>query len=334
MMTLASACGTDDDASPSDVTTGTIDRSTSTTTTTQPEGTDPSTGGPGADDPLVGLWLALPVGITDEEGTVYAKSKAGETLRSPLDDGLGGVYYLRCVDDRPNCTIEHSISPDQVPAELGEASTLLAVGTSDSVPVLLTSWMDPSLTPSFEANVSGLVARVIDLETAKVVSTQPWFGWESGPFAADVENDIAAVCFGEGESCSLSLLAGVGGTPVTVEGVDLATVMSLALDATGQHLTWVESTPMDGAVTLHTAVVSPTGPSATDVTTVPLSEEGQPSPDDAVTDGSWVALRTGVKVAVREVGGQERDGEIKVPPGVIEMALRTPGAGGSAQSSL
>lgn len=333
VMTLATACSSDD-ASPPDVTTGTVDRSTTTTTTTEPDAADRGTGGD-EDDPLVGLWLAVPVGITDEEGTVYAKSRAGETLRSPLDDGLGGVYFLRCTDGEPNCAIEHSTSPDEVPAVLGEASNLLALGTSDAAPVLLTSWMDPTLTPSFETDVSGLVAQVIDLETGRVVSSLPqWFGWESGPFAADVENDVGVVCFGEGESCALNVLAGIAGAPAPIAGVDLSTVMSLALDPTGQRLTWVESLPMDGAVTLHTAMLTPSDLTARDITAIPLSEEGRPSPDDAVTDGAWVALRSGIDVTVHEVAGQQREGTLKVAPEVTEMALRTLGSGGSASSSL
>ena len=152
---LTAACG-DDDASPSDTTTGVVDRSSTTTTTAPTVTTEPSSEAP------VGLWLSAPTGISTDDGDRFATPAAGETLRSPVDDGHGGVYYLRCTDASPSCAVEHVVERNGTPMKVGEADDLLALGTFQNSTVLLTSWTDPARVPSFEGDVSGLVARALD----------------------------------------------------------------------------------------------------------------------------------------------------------------------------
>lgn len=317
---LIAGCGTDEAAEPPSTTTGVVDRST---TTARP----PSTSGDDADD-LPGLWLAGPAGITDEQGTSWAEPKTGESLRSPLDDGLGGVLYLRCLGDAPTCDVEHATSKDTVAAVIGEADSLLAVGTIDDRRVIISTWTDPTIVPSMEEDRSGLVARLIDLDDGTVTALAGWFGWESGPFAADVEEGRYVVCFGEGESCSMTTSTGID-APAPLAGTDVATVMSVAVEADGTKVTWVEAEPMSGVVNAHTAELPSGVP-----TTIQLRSEDAPTADDMVTDGEWVAIRTGTDVVFRDLAADPTVdvGTLTVVDGVSEMALRT--AGGSAGSSV
>lgn len=159
---------------------------------------------------------------------------------------------------------------------LGEADNLMAIGTYQDHRVLLTGWTDTTIVPSFEEDRSGLVARLIDMDTQQVTPLDGWYGW-SGPFAADVENGRFAVCFGEGESCTLSATDDPSDLP-PVPDVDATTVLSLALDATGARLTWVESVPMSGEVKVGTLDL-PGGAA----TTVDIQPANAPAADDAVT---------------------------------------------------
>ncbi len=322
----STACGSaDEEAQPSDTTTGTIDRSTSTTTA--PPGSDGSD--PEADG-LPGLWLATPAGITDETGDRYAVPGPDETLRSPIDDTRGGVFYLRCVKDQTTCRLEHATERNGTPTPLGEASDLLAFGVFHQRAVLVTSWTDPTRVPTPETDTGSLVGRLVDAETGQVAATAPWYGWESGPFAIDVEADVIAACFGEGESCQLNLLAAPDAVPAPVPDTDLSTVTSLALDPTGKVLTWVESMPMSGnVVTAHVRDLA-----AGTVADTPLRTDADAAVDDSVTDGAWVALRSGEKVELRELAGEKQSGTRTVPASVTGMAIRPVGGGGGSNSSL
>ncbi len=311
---------------PSDTTTGTIDRSTSTTSTVpRSESTEPGTTG---DDGIPGLWLATGSGIVDSDGQVWAEPKAGETLRNPIDDGVGGVAYLRCIADRVTCTIEDARTRGKVPAVLGEADTLLAAGSYQQRRVLLTSWTDPSLVPSFEANVSGLVARLVEMDSGQVTPMLGWFGWETGPFSGDVESDRFATCLGEGEVCQAG--TAIGMTPfVPIVGREPATVTSLALDPGATRLTWIETEPMAGVVTAVVADLATANVAAT-VLSSPTAEPA----DDAVTDGTCVAIRTGAEVEMVQLGPDGVRGTVEVPDDVAEMAIRTAGGGGAANDIL
>lgn len=325
-MVITSACSSDGTVESSETTTGIVDRSSTTLDTTTT--TAPRSGGAG-EEALVGLWLATPEGITDETGEVWAEPAVGETLRAPLDDGLGGVLYLRCPSNDASCVIEDARQPDQVPVELGEADSLIAVGESNGARVLLTSWRDQAVVPSFEQNTSGLVMRVIDLDSAEVLQVVPsWFGWESGPFAADVANGRWVACFGEGETCEIGSMPTPEAPLEPFAGVEYSTVMSLALDAEGSHVAWVETLPMSGAVNVWSMDLVGGVPSSTEL----RAESDTPS-DDAVTDGVWVAVRVGTEVEVRELeSGQE--GTIDVASGVTEMAIRSSGSSGGAASAV
>lgn len=329
-VSVLASCSSDDAASPSETTTG-IAPQTTTTTTIDPGTTSvPSAG----TDELPGLWLATSGGITDETGDVWAKPRAGETLRSPLSDGVGGVVYLRCTGDTLPCVIEDQQLKGVSPLALGEADNLMAVGTYQNHRVLLTGWTDTTIVPSFEEDRSGLVARLVDMDTKEVTPLNGWYGWESSPFAAAVENGRFAVCFGEGESCTLSTTENPDDLP-PVDGVDPATVLSLALDPTGVRLTWVETVPMSGEVIVG-ALDLPGGTA----TTVDVQAANAPASDDAVTDGSWVAVRTGTQVALSQlattgpVALTGMSGTRTVPDGVSEMALREPAGGGGGASPL
>ncbi|MEI2652952.1 MAG: hypothetical protein V9G12_12555 [Microthrixaceae bacterium] len=175
-VSLLASCSSDDAISPSETTTG-IAPETTTTTTIDPG----STSVPEARAELPGLWLATSGGIVDETGEVWAKPRPGETLRSPLSDGVGGVVYLRCTGDTLPRVVEDQQLKGVSPLALGEADNLMAIGTYQDHRVLLTGWTDTTIVPSFEEDRSGLVARLIDMDTQQVTPLDGWYGWESGP---------------------------------------------------------------------------------------------------------------------------------------------------------
>lgn len=312
---VVAACSADDDPSASpDTTTGTVPRDPTTTTTSTL---------PGEAD-LPGLWLVTSTGLYDEEGERWSSLEVDQTLRNPVDDGAGGVYYLRCVDVAPNCAIEHVDSAGGTPAVLGEAQRLLALGTAGGAPLLLTSWQDPAVTPSFEGNVSGLVLRTVDVQSRETSSpVTPWFGWESGPFAADVENDLVAACVGEGETCELFTSDGLDGVRTPVPGVDFSTVMSLVLDAEGTQLTWLVSEPMAGTLSARVLDLE-----SGEIADTPLRAETDDPADESVTDGTWAAVRVGSTVDLVDLV-EGTTGQREVPDDVSEMAIRS--GGGSSQ---
>lgn len=316
----ATACGSGDDplASP-DTTTGTVPRNSTTTTTAVPEGTED----------VPGLWLVTSTGLVDETGERWAAVKVDESLRNPVDDTAGGVYYLRCVGEAANCAVEHVDRPDGTPVVIGEAQRLLGLGVLGGRAVLITSWLDEAVTPSPETDTSGLVARFVDVQSRETTTpAAPWYGWESGPFAADVENDLVAACFGEGESCELRTATGLDGEMTTVAGGDFSTVMSVALDADATRLTWLVSEPMAGTVTARVLEL----PSGTPVDTQLRAAEEDP-PDEVVTDGTWAAVRVGAVVTLTDLV-QATTGEREVPPDVTEMALRSAGGASSGGTSI
>lgn len=322
---VAAGCSSDDAGSPPSTTTGIADPITTTTAPAPDPGDSAPDGGAAA---MPGLWLAGPDGIADETGEVWARPRGGESLRSPLADGVGGVVYLRCTGDVRPCVVEDVPVRGMSPVALGEADTLYAVGTFQERPVLLTGWTDPSVVPSFEEDRSQLVARLIDLQTHEITPLPGWYGWESGPFAGDVERGTFVVCFGEGEVCQLSKGSDPAGlTPV--DGLDLATVMSLAIDVEATRVTWVQSTPMSGQVEIHVLSLADGTTTSTE-----LQPESAPAVDDIVTDGAWVATRTGTAVVLTELaatgpaGTTGVTGTVTVTEGVTEMSLRPTGGGG------
>ena len=323
-------CSSDDAASPSSTTTGIADPIT--TTTTSPS--TPSTSSADGSADLPGLWLASPTGISDESGELWARPRAGETLRSPLDDGIGGVIYLRCTGTQATCSIEDVPTKGASPTVHGTADSLLAVGTYREQRVVLTTMTDPSIVPSFEDNRSQLVAQLIELDADTVTTIAGWFGWESGPFAADVEQNTFVNCSGEGEMCELA----TGSDPTQlapVAGVEPSTVMALALDPAATRATWVEAAPMSGQVSVH-ALELPNGTT----TEFELRPDGSPLADDAVTDGNWVAVRSGTTVTLTQLATTgpaataAGAGTRTVPAGVTEIALRASGGGGGPGLAL
>ena len=275
---------------------------------------------------LPGLWISLGTSINDERGTQYARARSGQRLIDPVDDGAGGVIYLRCVDQSPNCRIELVSEPGGPATDLGEAVRLLAVGTSAERRTLLVVWRDATVTPNSGADVSGLFGRAIDIDGAIVFATYNWYGSESGPVVGDVEQDQFVLCTGEGVTCVLSLRSGDGAAPVQ-PFVDVGSVAasSAALDSEGRIVTWVATDPGDGSTTVNVRTMA-TGAT----TSVELLAAGEARPTDTDTDGEWVALLVGERAQLRQIAGRTRRGQLVMPPGVLSIALRTPAGGGAS----
>ena len=323
---LLAGCGSDDDASPPSTTTGIA--------TTEP--TSPTTTG-ASDEPsddLPGLWVVGPTGLADETGQVWATAAGGEVLRAPTSVATGGVAYLRCAGETPTCKLEVVATAGAAPQQLGDADDLLAAGTVDDRATLLVGATDPTIVPSFEENRSSKVARLVDVESGRTTPVAGWFGWESGPFVAAFVPGHFAACFGEGETCELS----TGTDPASMSPVagagDPSTVLSLALDDGGERMTWVTAVPMTGAVSVHLADVSAGG----EASSIEVRKRSTPPADDVVTDGGWVAVRSGAEVTLWQLstdGPLEltgNQGTRKVPAETTEITLREPGGGGSGPS--
>ena len=279
-----------------------------------------------AEDPLPGLWLGLGSSINDEHGTQYAAAGRGENVRAPLDDGTGGVIYLRCFGDTLDCAIEHVTEPNGTATKLGVASDLLAVGRFKGHPALVTAWKDPSVEPDATADRSGQFGRIIDLDSGTAVATYNWYGWESGPFVADVENDQFVLCNGAGGICDLTLRAGDGAAAdQRFSGVPTAQVSSVALDADGKVATWV-TTDLDSGATV--ARVRQLASGAT--TSVTLLRPSEPAASTSATDGKWVALLVGDRIRLREIVGGTKRGQLVAPAGVLSISIRKPGKSGTA----
>lgn len=333
LVTLSLVAGCSGDDSAGDGTT-TLPRDTIAPTTATPETTAPVD----PQDQLPGLWLATSKGIVDDEDTVYAPAAADEQLRSPVDDGNGGVFYLRCAENSEMCAIEHVTTPEGKPEALGEATDLMALGTLAGKPVLLTGWKDPARTPDFTTNVSELVVRVIDAVTGDVVSVHEWYGWESGPFAADVENDVFAACFGEGETCGLSILRDPDADGTPVEDAEIGHVMQLALSAQADRLTWLELT-VDNTYTIHDRdlIAGRSASRPVEPFAAPTDPDDPPIAPDALgiatTDGEWVAVFNGTTVELTQLYGDQLAGIREVPDDPREIALQSSGGGGASAPS-
>lgn len=339
------ACGSDGPVTgSSDTTTGTVDR---LSTTTAPDPSDPQdpggsqAPGPGGADPggadpgseVPGLWLASPVGITDEQAAVYATPAPGESLRDPVDDGEGGVFYLRCTDPAPTCAIEHATAPDGTPTAIGTADDLLALGTREGRRVLVTSWTDVDRVPSAEQDAGSRVGRLVDVDDQRIEGPYEWFGWERRPFVADVEEDRLVMCVGVAATCRFSRLTAPEAPPVPITGIAEGSVVSAVLDVEGVQLAWLERPGGSGGVVAHRRHLQ--GTEATEVT---LREASDPPVDEAVTDGVWAALRTAGTV---ELWPLQADGpagaeavEQAVPADVTQMAIKSTGGGGGGTSPL
>lgn len=330
-MSLVAGCSGNDSAGDG---TTTLPRDTVAPTTRTPDTTEP--GDP--QDQLPGLWLATPKGIVDQDDVVYAAAGPDEQLRSPIDDGDGGVFYVRCPSNSEMCAAEHVTEPDGKPVALGEATGLLARGTVAGEPVLLTSWTDPKRAPDFTTNVSGQVVRVIDTVKGAVKGVHDWYGWESGPFAADVENDVFAACFGEGETCGLSLLRDPDADGTAVEDAEISHIVELALSAQADRLSWLELT-IDGTYIIHDRdlIAGSSRSRPIEPLDAPMDpDEPAISPDAlgvATTDGDWVAVFNGSSVEFTQLYGDQLTGVGEVPEDPREIALQSSGGGGASAPS-
>ena len=323
----------------SDGSSSTLERSRTQPTTTVVEGSTPTTT-VGAQTPttrtkvdeLPGLWIATEHNVQDDAGVVVAEAQDdSEVFRSPLDDGAGGVIYLRCTDGSERaCAIERVAAGTEDAVVLGSALRLFALGTWNERPVVVTGFVDPARTADFETDRSDLLVGLVDLETGDLAATASWYGWESGPFAIDVEAAMVAVCIGEGETCELGTATDPAQMPLALEGAaDGATVTSLALSADATVLTWVESEPMGGTVVAHHRDLLGTATES-----IELRSSDASSPQEAITDGYWAAVRVDEVVYFTELLGGVGTGSKMVPIDTREVALRAGGGASGAQSKL
>lgn len=295
-----------------------------TTTTSTPGTTTPSVGD------VPGLWLITPAGVTTEDGLRFAEPAEGtdEMFRAPVDDGTGGVVFLRCSDGEvDDCAIEHVPSRGADPVALGLAVDLLGVGTWADRPVVVA--VVAGLPGGGAAGVDGALtesAAIIDLETAAVVGTYDWSATGPRAFAGDVEAGVITFCVGDGEHCTLAITSNpaVGLTAVAGEGAE-GTITSATLSTDGNAVVWVELEPMSGSVTAHQRNLT-NGQQVDE----PLRTQDQAAPDDVVTDGLWSAVRVGETVYLKELFGQPGVGTRTVPTGTREIAIRVDGSAGAA----
>jgi len=320
----------DDEASPPPTTTGIA--ATDPTTTTAPA---PTTTEFDESQALPGLWVVGPTGIADESATQWVAAAPGETLRSPVSDGAGGLVYLRCVGDVVPCNLEDVEREGAEPSVVTTVDELFAVGTFREQRVAVVSRTDPSIVPSPTETRSPQSVELRDLDTGAVTPVAGWIDATSAPAAIAVSGDQLVACFGQGESCTVE----TGTSPEAMVPVPGPTapsaVTSLVLDPTeGRALTWLDTVPMTGKVVIHMFDIAAGTPAGELV----LSEESAPPPDDAVTDGTWVALRNGDKVvfsqvkfgATPELTGNT--GTRTVPAETTEIAIRAEGGGGAGPS--
>lgn len=147
------------------------DSATTTTTSTTSPASVATTAPPKVTEPP-GLWLATATGVVDELGERFASPTpgTGEYFRSLVDDGAGGVFYLRCVEPdgalatpdelAPNessttlapsepvdtgtgtCQIEHAVEPNGTPTLLGTAQELFGAGRWGDAAVIVAAIED------------------------------------------------------------------------------------------------------------------------------------------------------------------------------------------------
>ena len=182
----------------SDATDAAQNSSTSTSTTGPRSTTVPTTRVPAAPE-LPGLWAVSDTGVVDEAGQRFASPVDGsdEVLRSLVDDGSGGVFYLRCPEPlATECAVEHAQEPNGEPRRLGAAVDLLAAGTWGDRPVLAAAVIDPTRAADPAANVGQTLGRLLDVETGESIGTFDWYGWDSGPTAFDIAGGSIVACMG------------------------------------------------------------------------------------------------------------------------------------------
>lgn len=337
LSTALAGCGSADESSPPSTTTGIATTEPISTSTTVAGSAD----GGGSKNDVPGLWIVAPNtgqaggwNLTDEEGTVWATTAPGQVIHAPISDGLGGVAYIQCADSDQACQLQDAATAGATPRSLGAADSLLAAGSVQGRPTLLIGATDPSIEPSFQDDRSSKVARLVDVQSGQITPINGWYGWESGPFAAAIGDGRFAACFGEGETCAPV----VGTTPdqlTPVPGADAnTTVVSMALSPDGTRLTWATMVPMGGGVSLHLARLDqPTEP----IGTVTL-DSSNTTVDDVVTDGAWVAARSGRTVTLSQLADTGplsvtgSTGTRSVPDGTTDIAIRE--AGGAAGPAL
>lgn len=305
---------------------------TSTSTTASRPTAVPTTRIPAASEPP-GLWVVAESGVLDESGQRYAAPVEGseEVLRSIVDDGAGGVYYLRCPEPlATECAVEHAKEPNGEPRRLGTAVDLLAAGTRGERSVLAVAVIDPAREANQEADTGQTSGHLLDTTTGESIGTFEWYGWDTGPTALDLAGDSIVACMGRGEYCDIGASNDPAVMPTAIEGIEPdLTVSSLVLDAAGSVLAWIQLEPMDGSVVaVHRDLA--TGREVRDE----LRTSDEALPADAVTDGVWAAVRVGETVYLHELLDGTGAGTRTVPSTTSEIALRSSGAASGLNSRL
>ncbi|NLA34895.1 MAG: hypothetical protein GX868_04300, partial [Actinobacteria bacterium] len=214
-----------------------------TTSTSATRSTAPPTTRVPAAPQLPGLWVATSAGIVDESGQRYASPAEGsnEVLRSLVDDGAGGVFYLRCPEGAASdCAVEHAHEPNGEPVELGRAEELLAVGTWGERPVLAVTAIEPTSEatskpgdeaggetgggdPATQAPAQApprAVGHLLDPETGELVGTFDWYDAQRGPIALDLAAGTIVACVGEGERCEIGSSSDPATLPNAIDGIE------------------------------------------------------------------------------------------------------------------
>ncbi|MEZ5321176.1 MAG: hypothetical protein R2698_03670 [Microthrixaceae bacterium] len=315
-------------------------RTQPTTGTVKPTTTTSVPGAPAPDDTIPGLWLLTPAGLLDENLDAWATPGDGETLRDPVDDGRGGVVYVRC-GKASGCGAEEAADPARQPRTLGLAEHVYAVGEYRGVrSMLVTGSGDDALAdPSTGEPIAGPAIAVV-----RVRERDP-IGGVSGTSGAGRDPPRCVrrgwqprrdrrVCGGERQLCDLPLEQHRRTVRPLGRRTDGTGIAALERGRADEHHHAPEAAPI-------VSLAVPDGGAVTWVTRtgdgqVAVNRAGEPpmtfagvAGDDAVTDGKWLAVRKGDTVTMIDLANPEHRGTRKVPADTSRMAIREGGAGGS-----
>jgi hypothetical protein len=303
----------------------------------------------GSDLPL--LWVVTPEGLFTESGDLVASAEAPEAIFSPLDDTMGGVVFLRCpaegdpaagvpmAQGRTGCSLEHVAAIGEDPVVVFDESNsatevpqgLLAVGHLNGRTVFIASMEDLSIEPDFELNTSARFGRVFDVESGEVSRDfADWYGWESGPFGVDVENDLFAACFGEGDACELATFDENSEAGEIIDEADSPLMISLVLAEDATSVTWLQYGGRDLDIIQSVQMDLTTKKTVTRE----IAVGSETNYDQISTDGTWVASLAPSEVRFVELGNTRNKGVREVPEDTAEVAIRTTGGSFSGASPL
>lgn len=284
------------------------------------------------------------------------------TTSSPTAPGPGPTGPTADAGAAGSCTLEHVVSPGEAPHSMtiaGLDGILGAGSTADGGPAVAVTVTDPTRTPDFAQDRSNHVVEVVALDGGRSIARLDWFGWESGPFAIDIERGRVATCFGEGPTCEPAATATIGGNAAPFGQAGSIDLLALAW----HQVAAPEGVPDDEpaadppsddqpdtarATAAMTAVAMPSEQGSNDridclvlsgrndPTIVPLRVRGATiDVNQVTTNGLFVAARFDDLVHRWRIDGTEAE-PVPVEPSIIELALKpTPSsAGGGGGSPL